>query len=298
LVVADGTAMQTYPLAGVVGSDDRRHPTAAQIVIDGTGAFIVVANIGGELEVFDVVKSAAPVDTGLALSLVAAGSDATGLYAWVATTDAQTEPVLERVRPPASGTTWTVDRGPISGYAIAGRTGTDGTLVVAYGVDAGSFFDNMQKVAVARLPPAATAFDAEQYPDNISWDDYIASAQLAIAADGARAVLGYSTQQYDEQSDHAAPYAVRTLAGMWTDASSLSPTIPDGNYAFTATSFATIDADDHGLTIVADMTKPTETTAIPLWPAQPAGLYIDGAGVARPLIEADGKLYFPTPPAP
>jgi hypothetical protein len=301
LALFDGTTARSIPLAGVVGSNDRRHPTPARLVSDGAGGFVIVANIATKLEVIAITGgTATAVDTGITAPVIAADRDATGLYAWVQFYDSTNGEQVERVRPSATaGAPWVVERGPIaSEYVLDAKTAADGTLVVAYGADASSFFDNMQTLAITRLAPSASAFAGEELPDAMPWDDYIASAQLTMAADGQRMIVGYSTQQNDEQTDHAAPPDLRDASGQWTYADLVASALAGGgSFAYTATALATIAPDDTGLVLVPDLTKPAATLSVPLWPANSAALVDDGTGALRPVITLDGKIWFPSPPA-
>ena len=286
LAVFEGGTATTTVLDGIAPSTDDRTPILARLVLDTQGRPIVFAtNLDGNIVQY---VDGVPTDSGLAGAVMAAGRDATGPYVWMKASDS-----FRRARPGAHP--FAIDRGPIADdNALDAQVADDGTLVIARSVDANILFDNEAYLGVARLAPSAAAFvlgeDAESFP----WDDYIAAAHLRISPDGARMFATYSTQQYDESSDHPRPPVVRDAAGNWTTAQG----ILDGHQplAYLATTIAALTDRADGPALVPDVASST-TEPLPLWPATAAALVLNGTAL-RPLVQLGDQLWYPTPPSP
>ena len=267
LVVFAGGHATTTVLDGISVSQDDRHPLLARLVLDAQGAPVVFAtNLDGK--VVELVGGTT-VDSGLVGSVMAAGRDATGPYVWVLSSGN-----FNRARPGAQP--FAIDRGPIVDVgALDTEVAADGTLVVVRSVDAGMIFDFEAYLGVARLAPADTAFVIGETAETMAWDDYIAAAHLQISPDGARMFATYSTQQNNENQDHPESPVIRGASGIWSDASGiLDPRAP---IAYLATATATLDDDADGtLTLVPDIASSSTDEPLPLWPAEPAALLVDG----------------------
>lgn len=91
-----------------------------------------------------------------------------------------------RARPGASG--WAQDKGPIadtnatSPDRASGAT-SDGSLFVAWSVDASGLFDDMERARMAKLAPTATKFAAATDASG-TVDDYVTSLTLKSRGDG------------------------------------------------------------------------------------------------------------------
>jgi hypothetical protein len=281
---AGGTATTTV-IDGIAASPDDRTPVLARLVLDDQGAPIVFAtNLNGR-----VVELAGGVstDSGQSGAVMAAGRDATGPYVWLSANGN-----FNRVRPGA--VPFVSDRGPIADVgALDAQVADDGTLVVARSVDADILFDNEAYLGVARLAPSATAFVLGEDAEPTPWDDYIAAAHLQLSPDGLRMFARYSTQEYDETIDHPRPPVSRDASGTWTNPQG----VLDGEQpiAYLPTTIAVLDGRDD-LTLVPDIAG-ADKQPLPLWPAKPAALLLDGTTL-RPLIQVNNQVWYPTPPSP
>jgi hypothetical protein len=284
-LVTFGAATVTFPLDGVAGSTDPRSPTPARLVAANE---VLATNTQQLLIDFTVVNGAlAATDTGMIGTLLAADADG----AWLQTFDGNTSQLAHVHR----GTPWTIDRGPIAvPKLLDAQLAADGTLVVAYSHDDGDIFDNMANVGIARLAPAASALSGAEYPEQIAWDDYIASAQIRLASDGARMIVDYSTQEYDQHVDVPRAPLARTTTGAWSTAQGLAAGAAP--LAFTATAIAALDDSTGELSLVPDIGAPAAAQPLPLWPASAAALAYDGATL-RPIIQLGNEIWAPTPVA-
>jgi hypothetical protein len=285
VVFAGGTATTTV-LDGISVSQDDRHPLLARLALDAQGAPVVFAtNLDGNVVEF---VGGTTVDSGLVGSVMAAGRDPTGPYVWVLSSGN-----FNRARPGAHP--FTIDRGPIVDIgALDAEVAADGTLVIARSVDAGMIFDFEAYLGVARLAPTDTGFVIGETAETMAWDDYIAAAHLQISPDGARMFATYSTQQNDESQDHPQSPVLRGASGMWTDASGIVE--PRAPIAYLAAAIATLDVDpDGGLLLVPDIADSSTDQPLPMWPAEPAALLLDGTTL-RPLIQIENQIWYPAPP--
>jgi hypothetical protein len=110
---------------------------------------------------------------------VAGGSE--GAAVWMRRTGG-----WQRARPSAG--VWALDKGPIadpdpSAPDRASGTSSDGSLYVAYSVDAGSFFDDMEAPVMKRLAPTASAFGGAMSAGG-AVDDYVKSLEVRSSGDG------------------------------------------------------------------------------------------------------------------
>lgn len=282
-LVTFGTAVAAFSLDGIPASTDPRSPTRARLIAAGE---VLATNTQQQLIDFTVANGAlAATDTGITGTLLAA--DANG--AWLQTFDGTKYQLAHAQR----GTAWAIDRGPIQvPELLAAELAGDGTLVVAYSHDDGSIFDNMANVGIARLAPAATALSAAEYPETMAWDDYIASARIRLAPDGARMIVDYSTQEYDQQVDVPRGALARNATGAWSDAQGLAAS--NAPLAFTATALAALDDSAGELSLVPDIGAPASAQALPLWPAGAAALVSDGTTLL-PVVELGDRIWAPTP---
>jgi IPT/TIG domain len=280
---AGGTATTTV-VPGVAASTDDRAPVLARLVIDARGAPVVFATnlLGNVVE----LASGTTTDSGLTGSVMAAGVDDDGPYVWLLANAS-----FNRAR--TSAVPFVIDRGPIADVgALDAQVASDGTLVVAHSVDADILFDNEAYLGVARLAPTASEFVLGENAEATPWDDYIAAAHLQISPDSARMFATYSTQEFDETADHPRPPLIRDAGGNWSNPQGLL----DGHQpiAYLPTTIAALDGRD-GLTLVPDIAS-AATLLLPLWPAKPAALVLDGTTL-RPLIQVGNQVWYPTPPA-
>lgn len=110
---------------------------------------------------------------------VAGGTE--GAAVWMRRSDG-----WHRARPTASG--WAEDKGPIadtnaSSPDRASGASSDGSLYVAWSVDASGLFDDMEKAQMVKLAPTATKFaGAASASGNV--DDYVTSLSLRSRGDG------------------------------------------------------------------------------------------------------------------
>jgi len=282
-LVTFGAAVATFALDGVTASTDPRTPTRARLVAANE---VLASNTQQQLIDFTVANGAlTATPTGITGTLLAADADG----AWLQTFDGTKYQLAHAKR----GTPWAIDRGPIQvPELLDAQLAGDGTLVVAYSHDDGDIFDNMANLGIARLAPAATALSASEYPESIAWDDYIASAQIRLAADGARMIVDYSTQEYDQQKDVPRGALARTATGAWSDAQGLAA--GRAPLAFTANAIAALDDSTGDLALVPDIGAPATTQSLPLWPAGAAALVSDGATLL-PVVEVGDRIWAPAP---
>jgi hypothetical protein len=282
---ADDATATTTVIDGVAASTDDRAPVQARLVLDDQGIPVVFAtNLNGKVV---ELAGGAFTDSGLSGAVMAAGLDAIGPYVWVSANG-----TLSRARPGA--VPFVIDRGPIADVGtLDAQVADDGTLVVARSVDANILFDNEAYLGVARLAPSATAFVLGENAEPTPWDDYIAAAHLQLSPDSMRIFATYSTQEYDETVDHPRPPVSRDTAGTWSNPQG----VLDGQQpmAYLPTTIAVLDGRD-GLTLVPDIAGATKEL-LPLWPAKPAALLVDGTTL-RPLIQLGNQVWYPTPPSP
>ena len=281
-LVTFGAATATFPLDGIAGSTDPRTPTPARLVAANE---VLATNTQQLLIDFTVSNGVlAATDTGMVGTLLAADIDG----AWLQTFDGNNSQLAHVHR----GTPWAIDRGPITvPKLLDAQLAADGTLVVAYSHDDGDIFDNMANVGIARLAPGASALSATEYPEQMAWDDYIASAQIRLASDGARMIVDYSTQENDQQVDVPRAPLARTATGAWSAAQGLAAGAAP--LAFTATTIAALDDSTGELALVPDIGAPATTQRLPLWPASAAALVCDGATL-RPIVQLGDQIWAPT----
>lgn len=208
-LVTFGAATATFPLDGIPASTDPRSPTRARLVAANE---VLATNTQQQLIDFTIANGAlTATETGMTGTLLAADPDG----AWLQTFDGTAYQLAHAHR----GTPWAIDRGPIAvTQVLDAQLAADGTLVVVYSHDDGNIFDNMANVGIARLAPAASTLSGTEYPESMAWDDYIASAAIRLAPDGARMIVDYSTQEYDQQLDVPRPPLARTATGAWSEA--------------------------------------------------------------------------------
>ncbi len=281
LAVFDGANAGAYALDGLVDPADPMSPVVAHLgEADDHTPVVIGTKHDGTVAMFGVAAAAlTTTPTGLTGRVLAAARDATGLYAWLATTAG-----VVRARP---GTPWAVDRGPFTSTnaPLDGAVAADGTLWLAVSEPAGS----AAYISLETLGPAATSFSALERADSASHATAITAAQIMLASDGVHALVSATADGGDK------PVRLRTAAATW----SAAPTVMGlAQYAFIDTTLAAIVNDPVAKTtsLVADATMPTGATVIPVWPMQSEGMAIDGAGKAHALITNSSVTYGLTPP--
>lgn len=270
--LADFSAGKTYALTGVTDPMDPTAPVIAKLVeADDHTPEAIATLMDGSVSVFGATGAAA---TGLSGQVVAAGRDTTGVYAWIDTTNG-----LVRARP---GATWTTDRGPIaSAHTILdGAIAADGTLWITVSEPAGS---SMSYVSIQTLAPSDSQLGALERTDPMAHADPIMAARLTLASDGVHALVQAATPR------------LRTATSTWTDAPAMAGLV---DYAFAGTTLAAVVNDMSAKTtsFVPDVTMPTSTQPIPVWPMLSQGFALDAAGKAHPLIGNGNVTYAVTPP--
>lgn len=290
LAVFGGANAGAYPLTAVVDPMDATAVVPASLVEadDHTPEVIATAQ-SGEVYAYTVQNAAlVSTDTGIAGTVVAAARDQNGVYAWILTAQG-----LVRARP---GATWTVDRGPIAPPAsqpLDGEVAADGTLWVVFSEPNLDPFDHEGYVSLQSLAPAATQLTAIERADPNSYDDVISQAQLVLAADGVHMVVtglhdNGGTEQYFTPR-------LRTAAGTWSDAPTTDGLV---QYAFVGTTLAGVvnDVSMQSTSLVPDLTTPTATQVLPVWPTSSEGVITDATGQLRPFLTSGEVAYSPTPP--
>jgi hypothetical protein len=281
LAVFSGSAAGAYPL------DDLTVPFAAQLVeADDHTPEAIATKPDGTIEMYGVSSATlTSAATGLTGTVLAAGRDATGVYAWI-----NAAAGVERARP---GTTWTIDRGPFAPAfpPVSAAIAADGTLWIAVSEPAGT---NLAYVSLQTLAPAASSFAAIERADPTSYADAISQAQITIASDGVH-VLVAATADAGGTSTALTP-RLRTAAATWSDAPAVTGLV---QYAFIATTLAAIvnDAQSKTTSLVPDVTTPATAQLIPVWPVQSDAVIIDAAGAAHPLISNGDVTYALAPPS-
>lgn len=219
--------------------------------------------------------------TGLVGDVVAAGRDATGLYAWIATAAG-----LARARP---GATWTIDRGPFAAAAapLDGAIAPDGTLWIVVGEPAAA---SQAYVAIQTLAPAATQLGAFERVDPVAYAAPLSRAQLALAGDGVHALV---TATAAGATTALAP-RLRSAAATWADAPA-----PPGivQYAFVGATLGAIvnDAATRSTSFVPDVAQPATAQPIPVWPVLSESVVVDAAGKLHPMVTNGTVTYALTP---
>jgi IPT/TIG domain len=292
LAIFDGSGAGAYLLSGVPSTAGSDGPLDAHLVESDDHAPEVLATLAdGSISAFTVDGSAVP--TGLTGRVRAVARDDSGIYAWL---DAGSG--LERARP--STPSWTIDRGP---FATAGGVGdpvldaqvaADGTLWVSFNMPNDDPFDIEGYVALQSLAPQGSAFGAVELADPNSYDDFISQAHIVLAPDGVHMIVIATCEDDGTGVESSLTPRVRTAAQTWSDA----PPI-DGlaQYAFVGTTLAavTYDYDTRATAIVPDVTMPSATQVVPVWPIKPSGLAIDPTSQALRVFVGDGISFAPTP---
>lgn len=281
LAVFTGANAGAYAIDGLTDPADASAPLHARVVEadDHTPLAIATARDGMVKAITISGTRATTAATGLTGSVLAAGHDTTGVYAWIATSSG-----LVRARP---GTTWTVDRGPIATphHAFDGAIAADGTLWVVVD-EPGSANDSY--VALQKLAPGDTQLGAVEHTDSTSYPGTIASAQLVLAADGLHAVVLATADQGGTMTE--LPPRLRMAAATWGDAPAMSGLV---QYAFVGSTLAGIvnDTNTKTTSLVADLSQPANAEVIPVWPALSTGLVVGAAGAVYPLV-ASGEVTY------
>lgn len=285
LAVFGGGAAGTYSLAQLVDPQAPGAPLAAHVVEadDGTPEVIATAPGGGVEALAVQGGSLVASATGLTGTVIAAGRDAQGAYAWLDTSSG-----LVRAR---AGTPWTIDRGPLARpfSPLAGALAADGTLWLAVAQPAPQ---SQAYLALQVLGPTDNQLGAPELADPGAHDS-ITSAQLVIAADGVHGLVLASSSS----GGHATQLAprVRTAPGSWNDAPA-----PAGlaQYAYLGSTLGAVvnDPDSQTTSLVPDVTAPSSAQVIPVWPVLSQAVVIDAAGKPHPLVGNGSVTYALAPP--
>jgi hypothetical protein len=287
LVAFSGASMGTYQLAGLANSQDANAPVIARVVeTDEHTPLVVGTQSDGTVAAYGIhASSIAVTATGLSGTVLAAARDASGVYAWIATSSG-----LVRARPGA--TAWTTDRGPMATPMppLTGTVAADGTLWIAVSEPAPA---SKAFVSIQTLGPTDVQLGAIERVDPNSYDGAISIARIEVASDGVHALV-IATATASGTPTVLTP-RLRKGAGSWSDAPAMPGLV---QYAFVGTTLAGIvnDATAKTTSFVADATMPTAATVIPVWPAMSQAVVIDGSGKPHPFIGTGSVTYALTPP--
>jgi hypothetical protein len=184
--------------------------------------------------------------TGIALdateSALAGGPD--GACAWLHRSDG-----WYRARP--LGADWSIDAGPLEDVQAtspdrAVGAASDGSLYVAWSVDAGNWFDDMQAPRMRRLDASTLEWDAASQAAGSSVDDYITS--LEVLDKGRGVVVRYCGSDVDPFGTSSTTYrcydGLHTPAGAHIARVSVDATASRHAFAATRAVAGYCDSDD------------------------------------------------------
>jgi hypothetical protein len=204
-----------------------------------------------------------------------------------------------RARPGASG--WAQDKGPIadtnaSSPDRAVGTSSDGSLYVAWSVDAGNFLDDMERARMVKLAPTATKF-AGTIDAGGTVDDYVSTLTLRSHGNGLVVTtcgsdvdpFGLSgTDHYCFDSLHAANGA--HLFGVPVDLKSMA-------YAFTPSRAVVSYCGKDKTWLIRKDTDVEATPGAPLGEAvvypcpEAVALEVSGSGDYLPVVRYEDQTY-------
>jgi hypothetical protein len=280
-----GGSGQSYLLGEVVDQNDKYGLIYGKIVeADDHTALVIATKQDHSVAAFGTSGGHLQTTaTGLNGNVLAAGRDATGLYAWI-----DTDSGLVRARP--GTTSWTTDAGPmqISAKAIDGAIAADGTLWV---VQSQPSAGQTAYVALQTLAPGGSQLSAIAHADGTAYANEISRAHLTIAADGTHAVISGTADAGGTPVDFTSALA----GGTWTAAPALPGVV---QYTFFGSTLGAIvnDAQAKTTSLVPDATNAAGAQVIPVWPMMSANVVVDGAGKAHPLLTNGNVTYALTPP--
>ena len=185
LAAFSGSATGAFPLANLIDSQDPTAPIVGQVVeADNHTPEVLATKPDGNVGAF-TISGTSVVDTAVATAsgpiagnVVAAGRDATGLYAWI-----ETETGIELAREGG------VDAGsvlPTTYTPIAGTVDSDGTLWI---VEAAGPGWHVAYWSVEDAPSGSDAFGAAEQADPMVYAGDIVAANIQVASDGKQAVV-------------------------------------------------------------------------------------------------------------
>lgn len=293
LAAFSGSAMGAFPLADLIDSQDPTAPIVGQVVeSDAHAPEVLATKPDGTVGAF-TISGTSVVDTAVATAsgpiagnVVAAGRDATGLYAWI-----ETETGIELAR---EGTPWTAGSVLSTTYTpIAGTVDSDGTLWIVEsqpGPDGTTAY-----VSVETLASGSDGFGAAEQADPMAYAGDIVAATIQVASDNKQAVVTATA------SGNGTPIAIaaraRSTTGTWAAAPALTGIV---QYVFfDATLGAVINDTTSSKTtsLVPDATMAGGAQVIPVWPAQTVSVAMDGSGAAHPIVQ-NGSVVYALTPAP
>ena len=279
-----GANGSSYLLNGVVDPNDKYGLVFGKVVeSDDHTAMVIATRQDHMVTAFTTTGGIQSTATGINGNVLAAGRDATGLYAWV-----DTDSGLVRARPGTPA--WTTDAGPmqIAAKAIDGAVAADGTLWL---VESEPSSGQTAYLSLQTLAPAASQLGSLTRADTMAYANEISRAHLTIAADGAHAVITATADAQGTPVDLA-----RALAGgSWSAAPALTGLV---QYAYMGGTLGAIVNDPQAKTtsIVADATNAASAQVVPVWPMQSANVVVDAAGKAHPLLTNGNVTYALAPP--
>lgn len=286
LAVFSGPDARVYPLDNVVDPNDKYGAIFAKLVEADDHTPLALATQQDHMVTAFGVSSGhlMTTSTGINGHVLAAGRDATGVYAWI-----DTDSGLVRARP--GTTSWSTDVGPIqiAAMAIDGAIAADGTLWLVENEPGAA---QKAYVSVQMLAPGATTLSTLTHADATAYANEISSARIQIAADGKQAVIAGTA---DAQGTPTTFATACDKTGSWA-----APPALDGlvQYAFFGQTLGAITNDAHAQTtsLVNDVTDSVSAQVIPVWPMQSAGVIVDSSGKAHPLLSNGSVTYALAPP--
>jgi len=287
LVAFSGSSAGTYQLSGLADPQNASAPILARVVETDSHTPLVIGTLpDGTVSAFGLhATGIAATPTGLSGSVLVAARDASGVYAWIATS-------AGLVRARQGTTTWTTDRGPIATPMppLTGAVAADGTLWIAVSEPAPS---SKAFISVQTLAPTDTQLGALERADPNSYSNVISAARIELASDGVHALVLATASASGAPTDLTP--RLRTAAATWSDAPAMSGL---AQYAFVGNTLAAIVNDSTAMTtsFIADASMPSAATVIPVWPMQSQAVVIDPTGKPHPLIGNGSVTYALTPP--
>jgi len=286
LAVFSGPDARVYPLDNVVDPNDKYGAIFAKLVeADDHTPLALATQQDHMVSAFGVSGGhLVTTATGINGHVLAAGRDTTGVYAWI-----DTDSGLVRARP--GTTSWATDAGPIqiTAKALTGAIAPDGTLWI---VESAPGSSQTAYVSVQELAPGANNLSTLVHADATAYANEISTATIQIASDGKQAVIAGTA---DAQGT---PTTFATACDK-TSAWSTPPALPGlAQYAFFGQTLGAITNDPLAKTtaLVNDVTDSVSTQVIPVWPMQSAGVIVDSAGKAHPLLSNGSVTYALAPP--
>jgi hypothetical protein len=287
LAVFGGANAGAYTLDNLVDPNDKNAPVFGKVLeADDHTPEVIATKQDHMVTLFTLAnRQVVATATGINGHVLAAGRDATGIYAWI-----DTDTGLVRARP---GTpSWTTDRGPmnIDAHALDGAIAADGTLWL---VESKPGTGQTATISIQTLGTSANQLSSPDQADTTAYVNEISLARLQLASDGAQAII---TGTADAQGTPVTFARARDAGGAWAAAPALDGLV---DYAFIGTTLGAVVNDAHAKTtsIVPDALSPATAQVIPVWPMQSAGVVVDGSGKVHPLLTNGSVTYALTPPS-